>query len=41
MKEGEFMVEVTPDVRLPDVSHTPDVYWWKFNGLVTYYDDRK
>lgn len=34
MKEGEFMVEVTPDVRLPN---TLDVYWWKFNGNVEKY----
>jgi len=41
MKDGEFMVEITPNVRLLDISHTPDVYWWKFNGKVEKYDDRK
>jgi hypothetical protein len=37
MKEGEFMVEIVPDIRLPDTLTTPDKYWWKFNGEVQYY----
>jgi hypothetical protein len=37
MKEGEFMVEIAPDIRLPDTFTDPDIYWWKFDGEVKYY----